>query len=229
MCYQKKIYGMLYEFYGFAGVDEYLPFPGSGIETLNPALDSWFHYFQTSAITRYVKNVLVVNPYVESAKKIVTDRGNDNETGMLEAMIEKRDSNPILGQQANNIILIDYDKVKEKAGGREVFLSVLLHESTHLLEQYLAGDSGIYNSLRSDKRDAYREAVLLSKKEGTEFAYLNEAAEYQSMCIGEEALTCLVETLTFYQLKAENPAVIEELQAKLFRAVEIARNGNVLS
>ncbi|MBD5458867.1 MAG: hypothetical protein HDR27_09905 [Lachnospiraceae bacterium] len=230
MCYSKEIYGMPYKFYGFEGVEAYLPAPGGKIAELNPELDSWFRYFQNLIITRKVEEVLVVNPYVESAKKIVTDRKNIYEIEMLDAMIAQRSSNPILGQQANNIILMDYDKVIEKAEsmGREVFFSVLLHESTHLLEQYLADNFGIYNKLESDKRDAYREAVLILEKEGAEFDYLNEAAEYQRNYIEEEALTCLVDVLTFYQLKAANPAIIGELQQKLNKAIEIAQNGRGL-
>lgn len=236
MCYLKEIYGMPFEFYGFEGVEAYLPAPGGKIAELNPELDSWFRYFQIPVITRKVKKVLVVNPYVESAKDIVTNRNNESEREMLKAMCNQRKSNPILGQQANNIILMDYDKVKEKAErmGREVFFSILLHESTHLLEQYLAGDYGIYNSLESNKREAYCEAVLISKKEGTEFEYLNETAEYQKNDIEGEALTCLVEVLTFYQLKAANPlnvanpTIISELQQKLNKAIEIAQNGRVL-
>lgn len=231
--FKKTIYGMPYEFYGFEDVEKYLPFPGGGIETLNSALDRWFHYFQMPAVTRPVKKVLVVNICDQNAQQIVRKRGNDGEIYMLDVI----ESNPILGQQANDIILINDSRVKEKANvDREVFFAVLLHESTHLLEQYLAGSLGIYNSLEVEGRAAYHAAVSLSKKEGRGFAYLNEVAEYQSGNMDSEALTCLVEALTFYQLKelhqnsTEAPYrdIIEELQGKLCGVIKIAQGRGVL-
>lgn len=228
MCYQKRIYGMMYEFYGFEGVEKYLPNPGGEIAALNPALDSWFHYFQHPAVDRQVEKVLVVNPYDESAEKIVTDRKNESEKWVLNKMKENRNSTPILGLQANNIILIDYEKVIDKAKtmGNEVFFSILMHETTHLLEQYLAEDCGIYGKLESEKREAYREAVLIYE-EGVELDYLNETTKYQKdkENKGLEELTSLVEALTYYHHKAPNSRIVGELQQKLHKAIEIAKNG----
>lgn len=164
MCYQKVIYGMPYEFHGFEGVEAYLFRGGTEIKTLgNPALDSWFGYLQAAAVKKEVRTVIVANPYVEEGRAAVAARNDSNETAMLYAMTAKRDRSPILGQQANQLILLDYDLIKEKtaAQGSEVFMAVLLHESTHLLEQYLTNDLGIYNGLSPENRAGYHENVLL--------------------------------------------------------------------
>lgn len=240
MCYQKVIYGMPYEFHGFEGVEAYLFRGGTEIKTLgNPALDSWFGYLQAAAVKKEVRTVIVANPYVEEGRAAVAARNDSNETAMLYAMTVKRDRSPILGQQANQLILLDYDLIKEKAAaqGSEVFMAVLLHESTHLLEQYLTNDLGIYNGLSPENRAGYHENVLLPRLEDPTFMYLRESAEYQKNYMGEEALTCLVEVLTFLHLKAladqscaacfQN--VIASLGNKLSAAVEIAHRDRYLT
>lgn len=227
MCYCKRIYGMPFEFFGFQGVETYLQESGGSIETLgNRELDSWFRYLQVPVVIKQVKKVLVINSNDENARQVVTSRGNPNEIMMLQHMTAEENRNSILGQQANDLILINYDKVAEKADsmGQEFFLSVLLHETTHLLEQYLTYNFGIYNKLEADKRAIYAKEVQISEHERQHSEYLSDIAEYQRNFIEEEALTSLVEALTFYHLKAADTNIVGALQRRLHNAIGIAQN-----
>ena len=60
----------------------------------------------------------------------------------------------------------------------------------------------MFLGLSPENRAGYHENVLLPMLEDPAFMYLRESAEYQKNYMGEEALTCLVEVLTFLHLKA---------------------------
>lgn len=240
---EKQIYGITYKFYGFQDVDRLLPNGKGAITTLgNNALDQWFGYFSTlmeqEKKQEKPEQVLVVNPPYEDMpesirKSIPESIQKDIPDDLLSQIEKKRSTAPILGAQYRNILLIDYEKTEKKMERQDVgdkyFFALLMHESTHLLEDYLTGVSSanLCSRLKGEDKRAEKFKTEVSIK-GTRGWYLEELADYQGKDMGTEGLACLVEALTFLTLQEPESDMIGRLGAKLMNAITIARENGVL-
>lgn len=207
--------GKRYSFVNFSEDDELLKTWDINLRLLweKPVFRKWFSYLGNAKCK--FENVFVVDPFYglydvneeeykrkfenSGIQKIVVGGGQimpafwDVVTYSILNQYRCRNTSPILGMQCKQILLIDKEKLYEiyEAFGTAAVYDTIMHESTHMLEDFLTDSSSFYDSICDiTLRDAFFNALLLQnrkneilsrcpdlREEGRQ--YLDKAAKYQ--------------------------------------------------